>query len=270
MLSVALIGRNEASNVARALESVRHYAAEIIFVDTGSTDSTKEIVAGYGAKIIDLLWADDFSAARNVALQQCAGQWILSIDCDEALVSNGDINKFFDSLKYDSESVAYAVPIHSVLQDDHRDTHVDVRLFRNRLGIVFCNPIHESVTPSIYRLYPNITVATAPVSIDHCGYSSSEKNKHKLIRNQNILLKWTEAEPENPYAWYKLGLTLKLTATQYSAACLFKSFELLLAREDRNSFAFRFDLVRSLLDSLQGSDRALESVVKSEFARAFS
>jgi len=269
MLSVAMIGKNEESCITAALESVRQVASEIVFVDTGSSDQTKKIVEKIGGIVIDFPWVDDFSAARNAALQHCTGRWILSIDCDEELASGVAVDTFFESLERDSSSIAYMVPIHSVLHNNRRDTHLDIRLFRNGSGICFCNPIHESVTPSIHRLYPNVSVETASVSIHHYGYSSGEKNKRKLVRNQNILLKWTEAEPENPYAWYKLGLTLRSTGAQYASACLFKSFELLVACEDRNSFAFRFDLVQSLLESLQGNDKALEGFIQSELVRAF-
>lgn len=264
-----MIGRNEACTLRATLESVAPYAREIVFVDTGSTDSTPTIAAAYGARVSYFSWTDDFSAARNAALNNCTGRWVLTIDCDEVLIAGIAGKKFFEMLDQDSSAVAFMVPIHNVLQYDRRDTHFDVRLFRKESGIYFCNPIHESVTPSINRLFPNVELGTVPFSIDHYGYSSPEKNEKKLDRNHNILLKWTEAEPDNPYAWYKLGLTLRLRAAQYASACLFKSFELLVAREDRNSFAFRFDLVRTLLDSLKGNDKALERLIKSEAARAF-
>jgi len=269
MISVAVIGRNEAGTLGATLESVLPYASEIVFVDTGSTDATPMIAAAYGARVSNFNWTDDFSAARNAALKQCTGRWVLTIDCDEVLIAGDAIKNFFESLEYDSSAIAFMVPIHNVLQNNRRDMHFDIRFFRKESGIYFCNPIHESVTPSIHRLYPNAEFVTAAFSIDHYGYSSSEKNEKKLDRPQNILLQWTESEPDNPYAWYKLGLTLRSRAARYASACLFKSFELLVAREDRNSFAFRFDLVRTLLDSLKGSDKALERLIKSEAARAF-
>lgn len=156
MISVAMIGRNEACTLRATLESVAPYAREIVFVDTGSTDSTPTIAAAYGARVSYFSWTDDFSAARNAALNNCTGRWVLTIDCDEVLIAGIAGKKFFEMLDQDSSAVAFMVPIHNVLQYDRRDTHFDVRLFRKESGIYFCNPIHESVTPSINRLFPNV------------------------------------------------------------------------------------------------------------------
>ena len=66
-ISVCSIVRNEEKNIAKMLSSVQKYGFEIIVVDTGSTDRTKEIAAKYTDRIYDFEWVDDFSAARNYA-----------------------------------------------------------------------------------------------------------------------------------------------------------------------------------------------------------
>src|ERR1043165_7712525 len=82
-LSLALIVKNEARCLARCLESVRGILDEIVVVDTGSTDDTASIAKRYGAKISNFAWKDDFSIARNFALEQATGDWILVLDADE-------------------------------------------------------------------------------------------------------------------------------------------------------------------------------------------
>ena len=67
----------------RCLSSLKGVADEIIVVDTGSTDDTKEIAAKYTDRIYDFEWCDDFSAARNFANSKATGDWILTIDADE-------------------------------------------------------------------------------------------------------------------------------------------------------------------------------------------
>lgn len=87
-LSVSMIVKNEEICLAKCLESVRG-ADELIVVDTGSTDKTKEIALSYGAKVFDFPWVDDFAAARNESLKHCTGDWVLSIDADNELEPNG-------------------------------------------------------------------------------------------------------------------------------------------------------------------------------------
>ena len=67
-----MIVRNEEHNLPHCLESARDLFDEIVIVDTGSTDRTKEIaLEEYGAKVVDFAWIDDFAAARNVSLEKC-------------------------------------------------------------------------------------------------------------------------------------------------------------------------------------------------------
>jgi glycosyltransferase involved in cell wall biosynthesis len=83
LLSVAIITLNEEANLARTLKSVG-WAEEIIVVDSGSTDRTCEIAESFGAKVIRREWPG-FAAQKNFAISQCTGTWILSLDADEEL-----------------------------------------------------------------------------------------------------------------------------------------------------------------------------------------
>lgn len=83
-LSVVYLSYNEEDIVASSLDSVANLADEIIFVDSGSTDSTPEIAKRFGARWYDrplVNWGEQ----RNWALQQCSYPWILVLDCDEVL-----------------------------------------------------------------------------------------------------------------------------------------------------------------------------------------
>jgi glycosyltransferase involved in cell wall biosynthesis len=83
LLSVAIVTLNEESNLARTLASVS-FADEIIIVDSHSTDRTREIAQSFGAKVFTRDWPG-FAAQKNFAIQQCTGDWILSLDADEEL-----------------------------------------------------------------------------------------------------------------------------------------------------------------------------------------
>ena len=80
---MAIITRNEETNLARTLESVR-FAGEIIIVDSGSQDRTLEIARQFGARIFNEPWRG-FAAQKNFAIGQCRGTWVLSLDADEEL-----------------------------------------------------------------------------------------------------------------------------------------------------------------------------------------
>jgi glycosyltransferase involved in cell wall biosynthesis len=86
-LSVALISFNEEDNIGRTLEAVRGIAAEIVVVDSHSTDRTREIARRMGARVFEEDWKGHI-AQKNSALDRCTQPWILALDCDE-VVSEG-------------------------------------------------------------------------------------------------------------------------------------------------------------------------------------
>lgn len=86
-ISLCMIVKNEEKILARCLDSIADLMDEIIIVDTGSTDKTKEIAARYTDRIYDFTWEDDFSAARNFAFSKASGDYIYSADADEVLDS---------------------------------------------------------------------------------------------------------------------------------------------------------------------------------------
>ena len=82
-VSVCMIAKNEEQYIEQCLRRLLRYNMEIIVVDTGSTDRTKEIAARYTDKLFEFEWCDDFSAARNFAVSKASNNWVLILDCDE-------------------------------------------------------------------------------------------------------------------------------------------------------------------------------------------
>ena len=78
-----MIVKNEEKFLQRCLDSVD--VDEIIVVDTGSTDKTKEIARNYTGKVYDFKWVDDFSKARNFSISKATKEWILVLDADEVI-----------------------------------------------------------------------------------------------------------------------------------------------------------------------------------------
>ncbi len=84
-ISMCMIVKNEQDILKRCLDSYAGIYDELIIIDTGSTDNTKEIAHQYTDNIYDFEWCDDFAAARNFAFSKAGCEYILSVDADEEL-----------------------------------------------------------------------------------------------------------------------------------------------------------------------------------------
>ena len=76
-ISLCMIVKNEEAVLERCLKSVGDIADEIVIVDTGSTDGTKEIAEQYADLVCDFAWRDDFAAARNYSFSKATKEYIL-------------------------------------------------------------------------------------------------------------------------------------------------------------------------------------------------
>ena len=84
-ISLCMIVKNEEAVLARCLDSICGLMDEMIIVDTGSTDRTREIAKKYTKKVYGFAWVNDFSAARNFAFSKASCEYIYSADADEVL-----------------------------------------------------------------------------------------------------------------------------------------------------------------------------------------
>ena len=92
-ISVCMIVKNEESRLEGCLDSLKAIADEIIVVDTGSQDATKDIAAKYTDRIYDFEWTGSFSDARNYAFSKASMDYIYSADADETIDAENQ-NKF--------------------------------------------------------------------------------------------------------------------------------------------------------------------------------
>ncbi len=80
MLSLAMIVRDEADGIASVLKQAALFCDEMVVVDTGSTDDTVRIAKDHGAKVHEIEWPNSFCKARNYALDQTQGDWVMHLD----------------------------------------------------------------------------------------------------------------------------------------------------------------------------------------------
>jgi glycosyltransferase involved in cell wall biosynthesis len=211
-LSLAMIVKNEARCLARCLHSVRAILDEIIITDTGSTDRTLEIALELGAKISHFDWTDDFSAARNFALDQTTGDWILVLDADEfasePLVK--EIGEFVEN-----QSAIGRLKIISDFRrhgQTFRSQSFVARLFPR--GARFQGRIHEQIISPLRRV-------NLHGELSHDGYLETQKSG----RNLKLLLAELEREPENGYLLYQLAIEYtSLDQPENAFPCLQKTF----------------------------------------------
>ena len=97
-LSICIITKNECDNLKICLERIKALGCEIVVVDTGSSDNSKKIASAVTPCVYDFVWCDDFSAARNFAIQKAANDWILFLDSDE-FVDAFDMPKLLEQLQ---------------------------------------------------------------------------------------------------------------------------------------------------------------------------
>ena len=147
-ISLCMIVKNEEKVLARCLDSVAGLMDEIIIVDTGSTDRTKEIAAKYTDKIYDFEWVQDFSAARNFAFSKAGLDYIYSADADEVL--DEENRKAFLQLKETLLPEIDIVQMYYANQLDfgtiyNFDKELRPKLFKRLRTFTWAEPIHEQV-----------------------------------------------------------------------------------------------------------------------------
>jgi len=146
-LSVVLITLNEAANLPRTLASVR-WAAEIVVVDSGSTDATLEIAAGAGARVFAESWKG-FAAQKNSAISHATCDWVLSLDADEE-VSPELAREIQVLLAGEPEFNAYRIPrlnhfLGRPLRHGGYWPDPKLRLFRRGAARFLDRPVHETM-----------------------------------------------------------------------------------------------------------------------------
>ena len=84
-LGICMIVRDEEETLVRCLDGIKDIADEIVIVDTGSRDSTRDIAARYTDRVYDFVWCDDFSAARNFSFSLATTDYVMWLDADDVV-----------------------------------------------------------------------------------------------------------------------------------------------------------------------------------------
>lgn len=218
-ISLVMIVKDEESVLARCLSSAAKLVDEIIIVDTGSTDSTKEIAESFNAKVYDYEWNQSFAEARNYALEQSSSDWNLILDADEFIANDcgESIRHFIQSRvaigrvkilnKYkDKEGISFAQSYIS-------------RLFPQ--GLQYSGKIHEQIQSELPRI-------KIPVEVQHDGYYETNRS----ARNIPLLEQEIKSNPNDPYYYYQISKEYKgIDNHSLSYKYIKKSYSLLTGQE---------------------------------------
>ncbi len=154
-ISVCMIVKDEGMRLDRCLSSLVSIADEIIIVDTGSKDDTKEVAKKYTDKIFDFPWIDDFSAARNFAFSKAVCDYIYSADADE-VIDKVNQNRFLKIKEFLLPEIDVVQMKYINMMDNNSvyNSRVELRpkLYKRIRTLTWVDPIHETVLldPVIY------------------------------------------------------------------------------------------------------------------------
>lgn len=197
-LALVMIVRDEARSLARCLESVRPHVDEMIVLDTGSTDDTVAIATRCGASVHHYVWTDDFSAARNVALDHSDADWNLVLDADDWLVGDASALGSRTLPPADAGAPPFIGGVRIVNQGGTSDSLA--RKFIPRVlprGVRYAGRVHEQPVSSL-------PLVTLPLTLHHDGYAEEQLHR-KAGRNEALLRAEIQANPDDAYLWFQLG-----------------------------------------------------------------
>ncbi len=187
-LSLAMIVKNEEKVLDRCLDSCKGVFDEIIIVDTGSTDSTKQIAKNYTNKVFDFEWKNDFSLARNFAFSKASTDYVMWLDADDVMPSKTvkQLKKLKQNLaktNFDVVMLKYDISFDSAGKPNF--SYYRERIVKNDGSFFWQDPVHEVISPHGKICYLD-------ASIEHRKIAQTKKSNRNLkiyesLRKQGVI-----------------------------------------------------------------------------------
>lgn len=275
-ISACAIMKNEMPHVEAWLDNVRVFAQEIIVVDTGSADGTNEFLAKQAdVKVFHSEWQHDFAQAKNMALQEATGDWLVFTDADECFYHPENIIEYLRRMDKQSAGIdVIFCPIDNIDADSNNEiinSDVVPRLIRNHVGIKYMGAVHEQLTKG-REPWQDIKyiVADRQLAIRHTGYSTKViPFKHQ--RNYEILWQVMEKshKPEMYYGFLSeslLGLEKYQQALEYAILAMESPYQPAIQKERFAQVAVeamdKLGLAISDIFSLQQAEEICQTILK--------
>lgn len=233
-LALCMIVKDEAANIAHCLSSVTGLVDEIIVVDTGSKDKTREIAAIMGADVVNYQWNDNFADARNLYLMTAHADWILVLDADEVISKKdhqaireciqglGDGRRAYTitTRNYDTNPtiIGWMANAGEYAAEERGSGWVPtdkVRLFPNDDRLYYSFPVHEMLEPALSK--HGYALKRMDIPVHHYGKLNANKTKQKHLIYYDLGLRKLEETGDNAYALRELAIQAGLL-TKYNEA----------------------------------------------------
>ena len=212
-LSLCMIVKDEETVLPRCLESVQGLFDEIVVIDTGSKDHTREIARAFGAFVYDLPWQDDFSAARNFSFSKATSDYLFWMDADDVLPPPSHerfpaLRAFLEEERPDTLFLPY-----ECTGQDNAPSLVfrRERVLRRCPMAHWVGRVHECIVPFGKQSF-------YPLPVRHLG---SEKERGE--RNLRIYEQWEKEEPLSPRDAFYFGRELSYHRRYKEAAARLES-----------------------------------------------
>lgn len=181
-VSLCMIVKNEEEVLERCLNSIHDIVDEVIIVDTGSDDLTKEIAQRYSDKVFDFTWCDDFSKARNYAFSKATKSYCMWLDADDVLKME-DKNKLKTFLQTHEPNFDVLMMKYNTGFDEQGNltfSYFRERIVRNDGHHIFEGIIHEAIVPSGIVIHEDIAITHQKLHVQ-----DSDRNL-RILNNQKI------------------------------------------------------------------------------------
>lgn len=254
-LTVALIVRNEEATLSDTLESVRHVAQEIVVVDTGSIDRTREIARQHGARVIEHVWDDDFSAARNAAWSAVRGTWVLWIDAGERLTpeSASSLQSFIHRGAPADRAYLLMVEVPPREADGYAEQAARLRLVPHRPGLCYAGRVRESLDESLRQL--GLPIELGPWRLRRGPREHDpERKRQRAVRDLRLLEREIQQHGPLPHLLVALGDLHNNIDERTTAAAYFRKAIEGAARGSRAMLEAYYGLLTAL-DERQADQR---------------
>lgn len=194
-VAATIISKNAEDSIVGMLKTMERHVDQVIVYDTGSVDTTRDLVKNRkGITLIQGEWHDDFAQARNEAVCYVSPDtdWIFWMDCDEKLVSGMKLRKYTESLLYEG----FVILQHHFSLDADQAPDVPVRLYKHHRNYRFFGKIHEQVQVSLNEpIHPTLIIPD--VHVAHFGYLTEGERRAKVqMRNLPLLFQDRKENPE--------------------------------------------------------------------------
>lgn len=237
-VSLCLIVRNEEANLRACLQRVLSLFAEVIVVDTGSLDRTRAVAEELGAKVFDFAWRDDFSEARNVALEQASGRWVFWLDADDRVDAHTreQLAELFERLARQPPGARRSYYVMTTVSITRHGTEPatlvsQARLFQNHPRARWSGRVHEQIAPALEALGDE--PIQTELRIEHIGNLDPVASQRKANRDLRLLRMDYAADPDDAGTLFLLGTTYLRTGQAHQAlAHLLKSLQQARTRGD--------------------------------------